>query len=61
MAKVSSAGFGSATCTGFADYRELLGALNNTLGPKKHLTDDTLTANYESSLNHAGLQKDTST
>ena len=45
MAKVSNAGFESATCTGFADYHELLGALNNTLRPKKRLTKDTLTAN----------------
>ena len=35
-----------------------MGTLNNALGPKKRLTEDTLTANYESALNRADLQKD---
>ena len=50
--------FECATTAGFADYRETLCALNNSLGPKKRLNDDVLTANYESALTRAGLQKD---
>ena len=56
IAKVSKAWFECATTAGFADYREMMCALNNSLGPKKRLNEDTLTANYESALNRAGLQ-----
>ena len=58
MAKISKAGFECATTPGFADYRETMCALNNSLGPKKRLNEDTLTANYKSALTRAGLQKD---
>ena len=58
MAKVTHAGTECATTAGFADDRETMGALNNSLGLKKRLNEDTLTANYESALNRAGLQED---
>ena len=44
MTKDTHAGFECATTAGFADYLETMGALNNSLGPKKHLNEDTLTA-----------------
>ena len=56
--KISSAGFDSATCAAFANYRESIGALNCTLGSNKRMDEDALTANYESAVNRAGPQKD---
>ena len=48
--KISSTGFDSASCTAFADYRERIGALNDTIGSKKRMDEDALTANYESAV-----------
>ena len=56
IAKLSKRGFKFATTAGFADYREQMCALNNSLGAKLRSNEDTLTANYEYALTRADLQ-----
>ena len=57
IAALSARGFEFATTAGFADYRERMCALNNSLSAKLRSHEDTLTANYESAMTRAGLEQ----